>query len=155
MSRPLDDLVVFDLSRLFCTSLCAAFLADFGARVIRLELAPRPPPAARDGAGWNHEADLIALDPATDAGRTLLHGLLAKADAVVTDWSVAELAALGIDYASVGKLRADIVFGRLSGFGPLGPDADLPAIDELAAARTGENCTRWSPRCSEASAESR
>ena len=115
MSRPLDDLVVFDLSRLFCTSLCAAFLADFGARVIRLELAPRPPPAARDGAGWNHEADLIqrnkesiALDPATDAGRTLLHGLLAKADAVVTDWSVAELAALGIDYASVGKLRADI-----------------------------------------------
>ena len=31
MSRPLDDLVVLDLSRLFCTSLCAAFLADFGA----------------------------------------------------------------------------------------------------------------------------
>ena len=29
------------------------------------------------------------------------------------------------------------MFARLSGFGPVGPDSDLPAIDELAAARTG------------------
>ena len=43
----------------------------------------------------------------------------------------------GLDYASVAKLRGDIVYGRLSGFGPVGPDAELPAIDELAAARTG------------------
>lgn len=141
MSRPLDDLVVLDLSRLFCTSLCAAFLADFGARVVRLELAPTP---ARVGTGWNHEADLIqrnkqslALDVGSEQGRALLHRLLAKADAFVTDWSVAELAALGIDYESVCKLRADVVYGRLSGFGPVGPDKDLPAIDELAAARTG------------------
>lgn len=141
MSRPLDDLVVLDLSRLFCTSLCAAFLADFGARVIRLEPAAAP---ARAATGWNHEADLIhrnkqslALDLGSEQGRTLLHQLLAKTDAFVTDCSVAELAALGIDYEGACKLRADIVYGRLSGFGPVGPDKDLPAIDELAAARTG------------------
>lgn len=141
MSRPLDDVVVFDLTRLFCTSLTAAFLADFGARVIRLDLSPL---AARHGEGWNHEADLIhrnkesiGLDPATEQGRALLHALLAKADALITDWSVAELAALGIDYAGACVLRPDMVFGRLSGFGPVGPDCDLPPIDELAAARTG------------------
>ncbi len=141
MSRPLDDVVVFDLTRLFCASLAGAFLADFGARVIRLEVEPAP---ARGAEGWNHEADLIhrnkesiALDVGSEQGRALLHALLAKADAIVTDWSVAELAALGIDYERAVKLRADIVFGRLSGFGPAGPDKDLPPIDELAAARTG------------------
>ena len=141
MSRPLDDVVVFDLTRLFCTSLTAAFLADFGARVIRLEIEPG---AARAESGWNHDADLIhrnkeslALDASGEPGRALLHALLAKADAFVTDWSVAELAALGIDYAGACALRDDIVYGRLSGFGPVGPDRELPPIDELAAARTG------------------
>ncbi|MBS0552892.1 MAG: CoA transferase, partial [Proteobacteria bacterium] len=56
MSRPLDDVVVLDLTRLFCTSLSAAFLADFGARVVRLELLPLTTHAAE---GWNCEADLI------------------------------------------------------------------------------------------------
>jgi formyl-CoA transferase len=50
---------------------------------------------------------------------------------------MAELEARGLDYASVSALRPDIVYGRASGFGPEGPDKDLPAIDELAAARTG------------------
>ncbi|HPP83874.1 MAG TPA: CoA transferase, partial [Rubrivivax sp.] len=141
MSRPLDDVVVFDLTRTFGASLAGAFLGDFGARVIRLELEPVPP---RSDAQWNHEADLIhrnkesvALAAGSAQGRAVLHALLAKADAFVTDWSVAELAALGIDYEGATRLRADIVYGRLSGFGPVGPDKDLPPIDELAAARTG------------------
>lgn len=141
MSRALDDVVVLDLTRQFCASLSAAFLADFGARVIRLDLPPQRAPT--DGR-WNHEADLIhrnkesvALDPATKRGAALLHQLVAKADVIVTDWQRDELAALGIDYAGGSALRPDIVFGRISGFGPQGPDADLPPIDELAAARTG------------------
>lgn len=141
MSRPLDDVVVLDLTRLFCTSLSAAFLADFGARVVRLELLPLTTRAAE---GWNCEADLIhrnkeslALDPHSAQGRAVLHALVAGADVLITDWSVPELQALGIDYAGAAALRPDIVFGRLSGFGPQGPDSGLPPVDELAAARTG------------------
>jgi formyl-CoA transferase len=142
MSRALDGLVVLDLTRQFCSSLSAAFLGDFGARVIRLEGLPV---AAKTANGqWNHEADLIhrnkeslAVDLHVERGRQLLHELVARADAIVTDMTCDELAAIGIDYAAASKLRPDIVFGRLSGFGPLGPDSELPAIDELAAARTG------------------
>lgn len=141
MSRPLNDVVVIDLTRLFSSALSAAFLADFGARVIRID------PLSLDeqpGHGWNCEADLIhrnkqslALDVHGAQGRELLHQLVAQADVLLTDWSVAELEALGIDYAAACKLRGDIIYGRLSGFGPCGPDAELPPIDELAAARTG------------------
>ncbi len=142
MGRVLNDITVLDLTRQFCAALSAAFLGDFGARVIRLELLPAAP---REAPGhWNHEADLIhrnkqsvALDPASPRGRELLAGLVAKADVIVTDWQRDELAALGLDYASAGALRPDLVYGRISGFGPEGPEQDQPAIDELAAARTG------------------
>ena len=142
MSRALDGLVVLDLTRQFCASLSAVFLGDFGARVIRLEFLPLAPKSAADH--WNHEADLIhrnkeslAVDLHSERGRQLLHELVARADAIVTDMTRDELAAIGLDYAGASTLRPDIVFGRLSGFGPLGPDSELPAIDELAAARTG------------------
>lgn len=142
MSRALDGLVVLDLTRQFCSSLSSAFLGDFGARVIRLEFLPA---VASDSSGrWNHEADLIhrnkeslAIDVHGERGRQLLHELVARADAIVTDMTCDELTALGIDYMAASALRPDIVLGRLSGFGPVGPDKDLPPIDELAAARTG------------------
>lgn len=142
MGRVLNDITVLDLTRQFCTALAAAFLADFGARVIRLDLLPAVPRATP--GRWNHEADLIhrnklsvALNAQQPRGRELLAGLVAQADVIVTDWPRDELAALGLDYASASALRPDLVHGRLSGFGPEGPDRDLPAIDELAAARTG------------------
>ena len=55
----------------------------------------------------------------------------------LTDLPFAELEANGLDYESLCALKPDIVLTRGSGFGPEGPDRDLPALDELAAARTG------------------
>ncbi len=152
MNAALDDVIVLDLTKSFSAALSAAFLGDFGAQVIRLDT----PPAARAGsqpedktstpvAGtWDAESDLIhrnkqslALDTDSEQGRKILQELVARADVIVTDWLVPDLEALGLDYSAASKIRADIIFARISGFGPQGPDKDLPAIDELAAARTG------------------
>ena len=145
MSHALDDVVVLDLTENFSASLTAAFLADFGGRVIRLDSMPQAEQAAGQPNGeWNCEADLIhrnkrsiALNFQTEQGRELLTELVTKADVFITDWSITELEALGLDYATVSAKNPGIVYGRLSGFGPIGPDADIAAIDELAAARTG------------------
>jgi formyl-CoA transferase len=152
MSTALDDVVVLDLTKTFSAALSAAFLADFGAEVIRLDLLPSEPVAKGDGCnsdgwnsdGWNYEADLIhrnkqslALDVSGESGRKLLSELLAVVDVVLTDWQVDDLQRLGLDYASVQKISPQVVYGRVSGFGPVGPDSELPLIDELAAARTG------------------
>jgi crotonobetainyl-CoA:carnitine CoA-transferase CaiB-like acyl-CoA transferase len=143
MSVALDDVVVLDLTNTFSAAMTGAFLADFGAAVIRLELLPATDGQQADGK-WNYEADLIhrnkqsvALNPDSDRGRELLTELLAKVDVIITDWLMADLQALGVDYASASDGRGDLVYARISGFGPQGPDKDLPAIDELAAARTG------------------
>ncbi|MBW2713006.1 MAG: CoA transferase, partial [Deltaproteobacteria bacterium] len=148
MSQALEDVTVVDLTSQFWSSLTGAFLADFGATVIRVDLLPQAQEKAQEKApekiaegSWDHDADLVhrnkrsvALNLEDEAGRKLMKELIAKADVVVTDWMMADLEAAGLDYASVCKLREDIVYGPASGFGPKGPDKDLPAIDELAAA---------------------
>jgi crotonobetainyl-CoA:carnitine CoA-transferase CaiB-like acyl-CoA transferase len=149
MSKALEDIIVVDLTTEFFASVAAALLGDFGAKVIRVENTGVPKPAAdRDGMhpeeAWDAHAELahrnkqsLALDLEQPAGRAVFGKLLAKADIFLTDLPFATLDARGWDYDSLCKLRGDIILARGSGFGPKGPDRDLPALDELAAARVG------------------
>ncbi|MCC7077172.1 MAG: CoA transferase [Acidimicrobiia bacterium] len=149
MSRALEDVVVVDLTTEYWSGLAGAFLGDFGADVIRVEnlSEPRRDPD-RDGLHprepINAEAELIhrnkrgvALDLTDETDRERFTRLVAAADVFLTDLPFATLDARGWDPSSLQQVRADLVYARGSGFGPHGPDRDLPALDELAAARTG------------------
>ena len=70
-------------------------------------------------------------------GRKLLLETALRADVLLTDRSLQELKVLGLDCPTLEGPHPDLVYARVSGFGPLGPDNELPLIDELAAARTG------------------
>jgi len=149
VSVALGGVTVLDLCESFWSQSAAAMLADFGARVIRIDDAAqsdRADDVARDAAftSWNYQYDLanrnklsLGLALGSETGRAMLAALAAKVDVVVTDWPRARLKECDLDYASLAAAREDIIYARGSGFGPKGPDADLPAIDELAAARTG------------------
>jgi len=150
MASALADVVVLDLTGELWSSLGAALLGDFGARVIRLDVLPesrerRPSPDGRHPpASWDYRFELanrnklsLAVDLGCAPGREILEGLVRHADVIVTDWSRARLTELRCDYETLSALKADLIYARASGFGPEGPDRDLPALDELAAARTG------------------
>ena len=152
MSAALDNVIVLDLTTTYWASIGTAMLADFGAQVIRIEDIPEPAhpssvdpsSAAAQPSGWDHEAELaqrnkrsVAVDLDQDAGRAIVRELAAKADVVVIDWPRARIEGHGLDYASLGAVRPDLIYAHATGFGPQGPDRDLPALDELAAARTG------------------
>lgn len=150
MSKALDGVVVVDLTREFFGSLTGAMLGDFGAAVIRVEDRAHPQRVDHDRDGmhpperWNALDELahrnkqsIRIDLASDAGREILNELIAQADVFLTDLPFAELEANGFTYEGLCAIKPDIVLTRGSGFGPEGPDRDLPALDELAAARTG------------------
>jgi len=139
----LDNVTVLDLTGAFWSQAATAMLADFGADVVRLEQigAERARP---DDGDWNYTDEFtnrnkksVAVDLTADRGAELARGLAAKVDVIVTDRSLDDLKALGLDYETVSASKPDVIYARGSGFGPQGPDADLPAIDELAAARTG------------------
>jgi crotonobetainyl-CoA:carnitine CoA-transferase CaiB-like acyl-CoA transferase len=157
MSKALDGVVVVDLTTEFFASVTAAQLGDFGATVIRVEdLSAAKPDPNRDGMhpeeDWDAIAELahrnkqsLALDLASPDGEQIFRKLLTQADVFVTDLPFATLGAKGWDYDSLCTLRKDIILARGSGFGPKGPDCDLPALDELAAARVGLMSTLGEP----------
>ncbi len=143
MSVALENVVVLDLTTQLWGSMAAALLADFGAEVIRVDDRQGRDGPQPDGT-WNHTFDLVhrnkkslSVDRTSERGQRLLTTLAAKVDVVITDRREPELAADGLDYASVSAARPDTVYAQGSGFGPKGPDAGLPPLDELAAARAG------------------
>lgn len=158
MSKALDGVVVVDFTSEFFAALAGAMLGDFGATVIRIvdRDDPRPVDHDRDGMHpperWNALDELahrnkqsLALNLANTDGRGILNELIAGADVFLTDLSFETQRAKGLDYDSLCALAPDIVFARASGFGPEGPDRGLPALDELAAARTGAMPTLVQP----------
>ena len=148
MNKALDGIRVVDLTVEFWGSIGAALLGDFGAEVIRIDPLDDASAAGaeyeHEPGTWNAHAALaqrnkqsLAVDLASPRGRALVQELVAKADVVITDCPRATLATWGLDYATLAARKPDLIYARGSGFGAKGPDADLPAIDELAAARTG------------------
>jgi formyl-CoA transferase len=147
VSAALDGLVVIDLSTEFWSSLGAAMLGDFGADVIRIETGRAPlshAPEPDERAAWSYREELanrnkrsVALDLGQREGREILRELVGRADVFVCDWPESEVRDAGLDYESLSRTKPDLIYLRASGFGPNGPDRDLPALDELAAARTG------------------
>ncbi len=142
MTAALDGLVVLDTTTEFWASIGVALLGDFGARVIKIE-APSSR-GDRDPGTWHYLNELanrnkqsLALDIESTEGRAVFEKLVSKADVHVTDSQVPDLVAASLDYKTLSLLKEDLIFVHCSGFGPTGPDRDLPNIDELAAARTG------------------
>ena len=149
MSGPLEEIVVVDLTREAWASGAAGLLGDFGATVIRVDDLSSPPrDPARDGLKsdepFDSEAELIhrnkesvAFDLAQASGLELLISLIGCADVLLTDWSASRLSESGLDPAALRLRWPRLIVAVGSGMGPLGPEADLPALDELAAARSG------------------
>lgn len=145
----LGDVSVVDLTEEMWGGLASALLGDFGAAVTRVEDLSRPArDPDRDGRhpaeAIDPEAELvhrnkrsIGLDLSRPEGREVLERLAAGADVFLTDLPVDALMERRLTYRDIAAARPDVVYGRGSGFGPLGSDRALPALDELAAARTG------------------
>ena len=142
MSSALEGTLVLDATASFWASLGAGQLADFGARVVRLEGLSAAidndaltTPAHNQLANRNKQSARIEI--ARPAGRLAFEQLVAKADVFVTDAPRVAGEEQRLDYTTLAALKPDLIYARASGFGPEGHARDLPALDELAAARTG------------------
>ncbi|MFQ5473072.1 MAG: CaiB/BaiF CoA transferase family protein [Dehalococcoidia bacterium] len=136
MTSALDGLIVIDTTTEFFSSLGVALLADFGADVIRIDAGASLSPDYHHRLA-NRNKRSVRLDLDSDIGRQAARDLAAKADVFVTDAALNTLVERGLDYEMLSTDKPDLIYARASGFGPKGPDNDLPPLDELAAARTG------------------
>jgi crotonobetainyl-CoA:carnitine CoA-transferase CaiB-like acyl-CoA transferase len=135
---PLSRLTVLDLTLARAGPTCVRHLADWGARVIRIE-----PPAVgwediggpRDGPDFQNlhrNKQAIRLDLKAPEGHAAFMRLAAKADVVVENMRAAVKHRLRIAYDDVRAINPRIVYGSISGFGQDGPYAERAGVDQIA-----------------------
>lgn len=151
-SHALEGLRVLDLSILFSAPQVSAILGDLGADVVKLE------PPARDGKPggdpmrtmgaqrggkslmWalvSRNKRTVTCDPATPAGRALLHRLVAAADVVVENLPAPTLAKWGATPDELLAINPDAIVVSVSCYGTSGPYAGRDGNGTLAEAFGG------------------
>lgn len=143
---PLSRYTVLDLTAHRAGPTAVRQLADWGARVIKIE---QPPAEGGDGGGIlgrRHGFDFqnlhrnklgMTLDLKTAEGKEIFFDLAKQADVVVENYRSAVKHRLGVDYESVRKVNPRIVYGSIAGFGQDGPYGKRPGVDQIAQGMAG------------------
>ena len=143
----LGHLRVLDLTRVLAGPWCTQLLADLGADVIKVE---RPgtgddtrawgPPYLKDAAGNDTtEAAYYLAAQSRQAlghrrsrapeGQRVVRLLAERADVVVENYKVGQLARFGLDHAALAALNPRLIYCSITGFGQDGPHADRAGYD--------------------------
>ncbi|GAA5147519.1 CoA transferase [Microbacterium pseudoresistens] len=148
MSAALDGLRVLDLSRSLTGPLCSMMLADLGAEVIKVELPGIGddtrywgPPFVGDAGptflAYNRRKKSVELDLRDAGHREQVLELVRSSDILVENFRPGTMARYGLSYDELTKVRSDLIYCSISGFGQTGEDAHRPAMDLLVQARSG------------------
>jgi crotonobetainyl-CoA:carnitine CoA-transferase CaiB-like acyl-CoA transferase len=138
--KPLQDIRILDLSRVFAAPFATQMLSDLGAEVWKIE-SPKGDDTRKWGAhvfaAFNRGKKSIAVDLKTADGQAVVRRLAAKADVVVENFKTGDLARYGLDYPALSKLNDRLVYLSLTGFGQTGPRKDQPGYDTVIQAMSG------------------
>lgn len=144
---PLAGLRVLDISNFLAGPLASMFLADFGARVVKIE---------RPGAGdelrfWGNNKNGVGLyykvvnrnkksvtaDLHTPLGVEVVKRLASRSDVLVENFRPGTLERWGLGPDVLHAVNPRLVILRMTGFGQTGPYRDRPGFGTLAEAFSG------------------
>jgi crotonobetainyl-CoA:carnitine CoA-transferase CaiB-like acyl-CoA transferase len=143
----LDGYKVLDFSQIVAGPTCTLMLAEMGADVIKVEMAPAGDPArggpflknGRSGYFVQHNRGKkgICVDLKTPDGLAVIKDLIKQIDVLVENFAPGVIGRLGLDYETVKAINPKIVMCSISAFGQRGPLAHEPGFDYLGAAYAG------------------
>jgi crotonobetainyl-CoA:carnitine CoA-transferase CaiB-like acyl-CoA transferase len=140
---PLNDFFVIDLTAHRAGPTAVRQLADWGARVIKIEAPGEAIDATgsrRDGPDFQNlhrNKRSMTLNLKSKEGLEIFFKLAGQADVIVENYKSDVKHRLGIDYEAVKKVNPRIVYGSISGFGQDGPYAGRPGVDQIAQGMGG------------------
>ncbi|QJY47392.1 CaiB/BaiF CoA transferase family protein [Pseudonocardia broussonetiae] len=137
MTRPLDGLRVVDLGQWLAAPLVAAWLADAGADVVRVD-----PPG---GPRWAHPADAvlqrgkrsIVLDLRSDGDLDVAQQLVARADVVLESFRPGVMDRLGLGAEAMTTAHPRLLYCSIPGFSADDPRAGLPGWEGVVESAAG------------------
>jgi len=144
----LEGIRVADMTSVIFGPYCTQMLADMGADVIKVEHPSgdngrrfgRPEKTPGMGAlhmTINRGKRSVAWDLKSVDGREKLRRLIASSDVFIHSIRNEAIERLGFDYASVRTFAPEIIYVHCGGFDSDGPDAALPAYDDVIQGGAG------------------
>ena len=150
-SLPLSGIVVLDLTRVLAGPYCTRQLSDLGATVIKVERpeggddtrnAPyQIEPGRSDQSSYfarvNAGKQGVGIDLASPEGRAVLLDLARRADVFIENFAPGVVSKLGCDVTAVRRVKPDIVYCSISGYGQTGEWHKRPAFAHTTNAISG------------------
>ncbi|MGO4738969.1 CaiB/BaiF CoA transferase family protein [Bosea sp. 2KB_26] len=143
-SRPLERFTVLDMTHVRSGPAAVRQLADWGARVIKIEMPistnddrPGGPAQVADYQNTHRSKRSLTLNLKEPRGLDAFMELVRQADVVVENYRPDVKFRLGIDYERLATVNPGIVYASISGFGQDGPYAMRPGLDQIAQGISG------------------
>lgn len=139
MAGLFDGVRILDLSRLLPGPFCSMLLADLGADVIKIE-DPKIgdyirwwPPRIGRNSGFhvvlNRNKRSVSLNLKDPQGQDIFRRLVKTADVVLEGFRPGVMDRLGLGYAALQKIRPEIIYCAITGYGQDGERAQRAGHD--------------------------
>lgn len=155
MTGPLEGFKVVELGQLIAGPFAGRLLAEYGARVVKIEPPKGGDPLrvwrrVRDGTSlwWRVQARnklSVTADLRTPDGQEIVRRLAAEADILIENFRPGTLEGWGLGYEALAAINPKLVMVRLSGYGQTGPYRDRPGFGVIGEAMGGMRYTTGSP----------
>jgi crotonobetainyl-CoA:carnitine CoA-transferase CaiB-like acyl-CoA transferase len=147
----LQDVRVLDLTNVLAGPFCCYQLAQLGADVIKVEMPGSGDLARQLGADPNLNKRFmgasflaqnagkrsVTINLKHPAGKEIFNRLVTSADVLVENFRPSVMERLGLSYDNLKKIKADLIYCAISGFGQDGPLKDNPAYDQIVQGMSG------------------
>lgn len=138
---PLAGIRVIDMTRVLAAPTVARILAELGAEVTKVDVAPGTTRAGLREPFFHESVNrgktILAVDAYAPGGKDRVASLCHAADLLVTNFTQPALSRLGLDADTLAHTAPHLVHVYVNTFGTSGPWADLRGYAEIANTVTG------------------
>lgn len=144
---PLQGVKILELGQAIAGPFAAAFLAWFGAEVIKIEPPGGGDPlrnwrVVRDGTSlwWysmGRNKKCVTLNLRVPEGQRIARELAKRVDVVLENFRPGTLEKWGLGYEKLKNANPKLIMARISGYGQTGPNAQKPGFAAVAEAFGG------------------
>ncbi len=146
-NRILSGYKVLDFTQYLAGPAATRLMAEMGADIIKVEMAPFGDPSRafpyrknkRSGyfVQQNRGKQSLCIDVKNPQSSAIFADLIKSADVLIENWAPGVIGRLGFGWDAVHKLNPKLVMCSISAFGQTGPLSHLPGFDYIAQAYAG------------------
>ncbi|MGY8524146.1 CaiB/BaiF CoA transferase family protein [Paracidovorax citrulli] len=143
----LEGIRVLELGQLIAGPFAAKTLADFGARIIKVEPPGQGDPLRKwrmlheDTSVWweaqSRNKESVCIDLRNPEGQAMVRKLAAQADVLIENFRPGTMEKWGLGWDVLHADNPRLIMLRVSGYGQTGPKKDEPGFAAVAEAMSG------------------